>query len=461
MIRKIYILCLFITCAVTKIEAQVTIQGKVGDYVDPEMVLYSCQNGFAEPCGSTQVGEGKSFSLTATIPTEGFYMLGNNAGVKHVLYLKGNEQLHVSFKNELLDILRGQTEEGKMLQAWENKAGMLRMQSWFFMLVGGGKSVEAEPFLADLQALKRQKADMEKTINTSSNENFKKLMVPKMESDVAFFKLAYRRSHVAELAPDFISDAELADYDRYAVSTGMIQLPFMPELLHAYVDYKAEKTLPAIENPTTLSSVELKQRAELLKDKVLRELYLYQVATQIRYYEKFTEMRETFKDDPQSERLEQLLTPLEQKLAWSKPGIVAPDFKGQRPNGQWLSLSDLKGKVVVIDVWATWCVPCLRMMPYFKQLEKELSNPDVAFMSVCVGASPEIDLWEKLVEKHELKGNVVFIQGWTRGFSKDYRVTGVPRFMIIDREGKVFSFAAPSPKYPQLKEMILKALQKN
>jgi len=106
MIRKIYILCLFITCAVTKIEAQVTIQGKVGDNVDPEMVLYSCQNGFAEPCGSTQVGEGKSFSLTATIPTEGFYMLGNNAGVKHVLYLKGNEQLHVSFKNELLDIDR-------------------------------------------------------------------------------------------------------------------------------------------------------------------------------------------------------------------------------------------------------------------------------------------------------------------------------------------------------------------
>ena len=44
-------------------------------------------------------------------------------------------------------------------------------------------------------------------------------------------------------------------------------------------------------------------------------------------------------------------------------------------------------------------------------------------------------------------------------FAKDYKVTSVPRFMIIDRQGKVFSYAAPAPKYPQLKQLILKALK--
>ena len=100
------------------------------------------------------------------------------------------------------------------------------------------------------------------------------------------------------------------------------------------------------------------------------------------------------------------------------------------------------------------------MIPYFKQLEKELSDPELTFMSVCIGASAEKDLWEKLVNKHQLSGNVVFVQGWTRDFAEDYHITGVPRFMIIDREGKVYSFAAPAPKYPQLKQMILQALQK-
>ena len=83
----------------------------------------------------------------------------------------------------------------------------------------------------------------------------------------------------------------------------------------------------------------------------------------------------------------------------------------------------------------------------------------MAFLSVCVGALPEKDLWLKLVKENQLSGNVVFIDSWVRGFAKDYKVTSVPRFMIIDRQGKVFSYAAPAPKYPQLKQLILKALK--
>ena len=96
-------------------------------------------------------------------------------------------------------------------------------------------------------------------------------------------------------------------------------------------------------------------------------------------------------------------------MAWSKVGQTAIDFRGIRPDSTTLSLSDLRGKVVVIDVWATWCAPCIRMMPYFKQLEKELSHPDLGFM-------------------------------------------------LIDREGRVLSFAAPAPNKPELKAMILEAL---
>ena len=97
------------------------------------------------------------------------------------------------------------------------------------------------------------------------------------------------------------------------------------------------------------------------------------------------------------------------------------------------------------------------MIPYFKQLEEDLGS-DVTFLSVCVGTWVEKDRWKDLIKKYELKGNLIFIDSWTKGFAADYHVTGVPRFMIVDSEGRMVSFAAPAPKYPELKAMILKTL---
>ena len=146
---------------------------------------------------------------------------------------------------------------------------------------------------------------------------------------------------------------------------------------------------------------------------------------------------------------------MEQKLQWSKPGKNATTFSGVTPEGTTVSLDDFKGKVVVIDTWATWCVPCIKMMPHFKRLAKELSNPNVVFLSVCLGTSVEIDRWKDIVKKHQLEGNLIFISSWTKGFANDYRITSVPRFIVISREGKVASFAAPAPNTPQLKRLIM------
>lgn len=460
--NRFYRLCFYIFCLLPNIAyAQVIIRGNVGDDVDETMCLYSLHDGFAQQCASTLVGEDRSFTLSVEAPSEGFYMIGNNRSVKHALYLKGDEKLNLLFSNTELDIVGGTiSPEGELLSKWEKVASPMRMQAWYFTFIRGGQSSPFDHFSAKLTELKKLSDQLKRELAASQNECFKKQIELKMEADIAFLTLAYSRNHITEVGDDFVSDKDLEQYDHIFQQTELLKLPFLPEMLAAYVDYKAEKTLPEIENPTTLSKTELKSRADLLQEKKLRELYIYQVATQMRYYEKYIELRETFSYEPFSDLLEQHLAPIETKLAWSKPGLQAPNFKGEQIDGTWLSLSDLRGKVVVIDAWATWCTPCLRMIPYFKQLEEELSDPDLTFMSVCVGASPEKDLWEKLVDKHQFSGNVVFVQGWTSGFAEDYRITGVPRFMIIDREGKVYSYAAPSPKYPQLKQMILQALQK-
>ena len=151
---------------------------------------------------------------------------------------------------------------------------------------------------------------------------------------------------------------------------------------------------------------------------------------------------------------------IEKQLAWSKPGIPAVDFKGMQPDSSSLALSELLGKVIVVGVWATWCSPCRRMMPYFKQLEKELEGEEVEFLSVCIGTSIEWDSWKEIVATEELAGHLIFINSWTKGFAKEYRIVGVPRFLIFDRKGYIVSVNAPAPNKLALKELILKTLKK-
>jgi thiol-disulfide isomerase/thioredoxin len=65
------------------------------------------------------------------------------------------------------------------------------------------------------------------------------------------------------------------------------------------------------------------------------------------------------------------------------PGNKAPDFADTTPEGKLVSLHDLAGKVVYIDVWATWCGPCRKEIPYAKKLQKEFTgNSKIAFVNI-------------------------------------------------------------------------------
>lgn len=441
-------------------QANVTITGTTGEYVAKEMSLFECREGIPLPLATTVVDGNGAFSLSVESLETGFYSLGSNDGIRHLLYLKGNEKLKVLFTNYGLTILQGASEECRLLSDWEKEAAQLRTHALFFRTTGGCESVDVKVFEQEITSLKSLAARLMQRLEKmhSATSDFVSLMQLKMNADQIFFRMAYHRSHMGETDEHFISEMDWQHADRLFQDPQMLQLPLTPEMMGVYVDCKAERQLPPVENPSIISGREYSSRAALIADKGLRQCYIYEVASHLRYYEMYRQLYDTFANEPFSVRMEQALKPIEQSLEWSKPGHEAPDFKAVKTNDEWFSLSDLRGKVVVIDVWATWCVPCLRMMPYFRQLEKDLSDPDLAFLSVCVGALPEKDLWLKLVKENGLTGHLVFVDSWIHGFAKEYRVTSVPRFMIIDRQGKVFSYAAPAPKYPQLKQLILQAL---
>lgn len=129
---------------------------------------------------------------------------------------------------------------------------------------------------------------------------------------------------------------------------------------------------------------------------------------------------------------------------WRKiaAGQPSPEFKGEDMEGKVVSLADLKGKFVYIDIWATWCGPCRGEIPHLKKLEEKYQGKDIEFVSLSCDQDKEA--WKKMVAKEELKGVQLHI-GSKASFMEEYMVSGIPRFILLDKEGKVLSAKMTRP----------------
>src|SRR4030095_15059946 len=87
-----------------------------------------------------------------------------------------------------------------------------------------------------------------------------------------------------------------------------------------------------------------------------------------------------------------------------------PSFNFQLPDvsAKRVAMSDLKGKIVLVDVWATWCAPCKAEIPHLKKLEEEFKGLDIVFVSVSVDKKEDREKWTRFVEKEALGGIQLF-----------------------------------------------------
>ena len=137
------------------------------------------------------------------------------------------------------------------------------------------------------------------------------------------------------------------------------------------------------------------------------------------------------------------------------PGFNYPDIKGEK-----VSLNDLKGKYVYIDVWATWCGPCKAELPHLEKLqEKYHDNPNIVFTSISIDEDKEA--WEKMVTEKEMKGVQLFADGaWNSSLCEEYIINGIPRFILIDKEGNLVEKDADRPSSDGIKATFKELLEK-
>lgn len=131
-----------------------------------------------------------------------------------------------------------------------------------------------------------------------------------------------------------------------------------------------------------------------------------------------------------------------------------PDATLRDMDGRDLQLSSLFGKVIYIDMWATWCGPCVQEIPYLEALvDRFKDNDDIVFISVSVDDTAEPWLEKVAADKPS------WPQYWlapkpSRDFCGKLNISTIPRFIIVGREGFIADPDAPRPSSDGIDEYL-------
>ena len=138
-------------------------------------------------------------------------------------------------------------------------------------------------------------------------------------------------------------------------------------------------------------------------------------------------------------------------------GSEAPDFTVQRPDGSSVQLSSLRGKVVVVDFWATWCPPCREEMPYLVKAVQEHEGQGVTMLAL---SNDDLDDQAEVVGSFlkafpELSPYAAF---GTPAVSASYLVRALPTMYVLDRQGRVVAAWQGQATEAQIREWLSQAL---
>jgi thiol-disulfide isomerase/thioredoxin len=254
------------------------------------------------------------------------------------------------------------------------------------------------------------------------------------------------------------------EYDTYLAEVNLndgelVDLPLYISFLETYMrDTYDTYFSDSLKNQySSFISFQLSEIEKQFENQDIKSIMVYNAVKQQINYDGVKDMDTYWAKFKTSCLNEDLVKDINAKLdEWKhlKRGEPAKDFTFVNTKGENVSLSDFKGKWVYIDIWATWCSPCMHEVPYLKSLEEELSVENIVFMSISVDKTQEP--WLKTVEEKQMNG----VQVWAgqNDIIKDfYKVSGIPRFMIIDPKGNIFSSSADRPSDgvgEKLKELL-------
>ncbi len=248
----------------------------------------------------------------------------------------------------------------------------------------------------------------------------------------------------------FLSNSLLA-YD-YAIALKMHLNHSVTWPLYDSLSKEAQDDIPSMVNQAIRSKKYPPEMEQFLVAYNVSDLLASQGITPV-LDSLYTDFKQAY---PSSDLTGRLETQYQQWLTLAA-GRPAPPIIGTTPEGKPLSLSDLKGKVVYIDVWATWCGPCLKEFPHSRKLQKQFAGNDQAvFLYVSIDRAEDQEKWKNMIADQELKGVHVRESAESREspLMKAYEISGIPRYILIDQAGNIVDAEAERPSSGKIEAEI-------
>lgn len=295
-----------------------------------------------------------------------------------------------------------------------------------------------QTFLTDQQIYQKE--------NGTFNDDFAELMMDELQYGGANLKLNYPEFHdylkpdstliLSDTYDSFLQNLDIDDESKLAVPSFQTFLPLY--LTFKTTNEKTDSLTPFFIRK--FNNISAKFQNTKIKDLMYYLLMKDGIQTSIN--EVALVINEFNKVEKSPKYLDEINT---EYAKWTHllKGRQAPTWSYKDIKGIKHDNSSFKGKVVYIDIWATWCGPCIREMPFLQSLEEEFGD-NVTFVSISIDESK--DEWLNMLQSKKLKGTQLIADAdWNSSIVTEYRIDGIPRFIILSKDGTIYNANAPRP----------------
>ncbi|QIL40515.1 TlpA family protein disulfide reductase [Pedobacter sp. HDW13] len=395
-----------------------------------------------------------TFNFNLPIQKEGLYYL-SSARFKKRLYLKPNDQINLVFDyNTGVELSASKTTEAnRLISEWERLINPLKLMSL-------EKKPDREAFSALYKPLQVKVSDFIRQVKTA-DPAFNSLFKVAVQMDNSLLALNMLLKSSTEKRGGYIYQSKnflaVPDYYQQLLRDNSIKSGQILQLGEGYdyINLYARFCLNHL-NENQKAQMGDAERVKLLMNAITNDsLKSFVLKAQLEELElniaNYSEFRDTFmpyqkyaKPSSVKQKYEAQLKTFIADTAFI--GKSAADFILPDASGKMVSMKDFKGKVVLIDVWATWCGPCKAQIPFLKEVEEHYKgNNNVVFVGISLDAEKDKEKWLGMIKEKALEG-VQLLDNVGDAFGRKYKMVAIPRFLLIDKRGNWAEVRCPLPE---------------
>lgn len=464
LITAVALLALILTSCATKTNTQFAIiKGQyIGDNQGKEIHLCKVEHGETNKVAVTQLGNDGRFGFVYSVDEPGLYVINvvwdkalrvvkKDHNLKR-MYLENGAELDIKISDGTYELLTSNSAKNDLLSEWNMQIDTVFTYSHGFSY----NILDYTNFFPLLPDFVEKTQTFKSKINTD-DKNFDELINLLVETDLNLAALNFiytpRGKHPER--------KDYPEYYDYIQSEGAPASVRLLELPMGYSYTRLYTMFALLSSPDKPKRSEWDRAAiELIPEPTLKGYYgLNNIDKFKSYDDSYLAYKEMIVPYLSNDYLKNKVNEFEMTIRKFEKGAEAFDFAGKDINGNEHKLSDYKGNLVYVDVWATWCGPCKAQIPALKELEKKFHGQPVTFLSISVDKMKDQQKWIDFVKTEHLEGvQLMADKAFDSDVAKAYGINAIPRFMLFDKEGKIVTIDAPRPSDKETEAWLKKML---